>query len=163
MIEIRRFSPADEQAVIDVILPIQQEEFGFDYGRGPAGPPAIPEFYQSGDGDFWLPRPAAASSARLPSRISEARRQHCARCSSLATFAAETTAWPTRLLKALLAHAERRKTAAIFLGTTEKFLAAHRFCEKNGFVQIACEDLPPNFPFMGLDTRFYVHRLTPAA
>lgn len=64
-----------------------------------------------------------------------------------------------RLLDALLAHAERRNIEAIYLGTTEKFLAAHRFYEKNGFVEIAMQDLPASFPVMGVDTKFYVRRI----
>jgi hypothetical protein len=43
----------------------------------------------------------------------------------------------------------------IYLGTTEKFLAAHRFYERNGFQQIAPSELPLKFPKMALDTRFY--------
>jgi hypothetical protein len=45
----------------------------------------------------------------------------------------------------------------VYLGTTEKFLAAHRFYERNGFQQIAANELPPSFPRMALDSRFY-HR-----
>jgi hypothetical protein len=30
--------------------------------------------------------------------------------------------------------------------TTEKFLAAHRFYERNGFQQMAASELPPSFP-----------------
>jgi hypothetical protein len=43
----------------------------------------------------------------------------------------------------------------VFLGTTEKFLAAHRFYERNGFQQIPATELPPAFPKMAVDTRFY--------
>jgi hypothetical protein len=43
----------------------------------------------------------------------------------------------------------------VYLGTTEKFLAAHRFYERNGFQQIAADELPPSFPKMVQDTRFY--------
>jgi hypothetical protein len=45
----------------------------------------------------------------------------------------------------------------VYLGTTETFLAAHRFYQRNGFQQIASSELPPSFPKMALDTRFY-HR-----
>jgi hypothetical protein len=43
----------------------------------------------------------------------------------------------------------------VYLGTTEKFLAAHRFYERNGFQQIAANELPPSFPKMAQDSRFY--------
>jgi hypothetical protein len=43
----------------------------------------------------------------------------------------------------------------VLLGTTEKFLAARRFYEKNGFQRVAAEELPDDFPRMKPDTRFY--------
>ena len=43
----------------------------------------------------------------------------------------------------------------MLLGTTDKFLAVHRFYEKNGFRAVPPEDLPPEFPRMAVDTRFY--------
>ncbi|TCN22498.1 acetyltransferase (GNAT) family protein [Sinorhizobium americanum] len=54
-LEIRRFSAADEQGVIDVILPIQRQEFGIAItAEDQPDLRAIPEFYQTGDGDFWV-------------------------------------------------------------------------------------------------------------
>jgi hypothetical protein len=50
--------------------------------------------------------------------------------------------------------------AEIYLGTTEKFLAAHRFYERNGFGLIESSELPPAFPVMAVDTRFYKRRLS---
>lgn len=43
----------------------------------------------------------------------------------------------------------------IYLGTTELFLAAHRFYAKHKFVQIKKETLPDTFPIMKVDTKFY--------
>jgi GNAT superfamily N-acetyltransferase len=42
--------------------------------------------------------------------------------------------------------ARLQNISEIFLGTTKKFLAAHRFYEKNGFVSLEKESLPSNFP-----------------
>ena len=50
----------------------------------------------------------------------------------------------------------------ILLGTTEQFQAAHRFYEKHGFTPVPQDDLPPHFPRMRLDTRFYRRHLTSA-
>ena len=60
-----------------------------------------------------------------------------------------------RLLDTLLDWSRARGVREIYLGTTEKFLAAHRFYERNGFQQIADDELPPRFPKMAVDTRFY--------
>jgi N-acetylglutamate synthase-like GNAT family acetyltransferase len=62
------------------------------------------------------------------------------------------------LLAELLAWCRSRGYREVFLGTTEKFLAAHRFYEKNGFEAVPRASLPEAFPVMQVDTRFY--RLT---
>ena len=65
-----------------------------------------------------------------------------------------------KLLEALLAHARAKGVAEIFLGTTEKFLAAHRFYEKKGFVELRKAELPAAFPIMAVDSKFYVLRVS---
>jgi N-acetylglutamate synthase-like GNAT family acetyltransferase len=55
----------------------------------------------------------------------------------------------------LLDHAEIHGMVGIFLGTTDRFLAAHRFYEKAGFVRVDPAQLPPSFPRMVVDSRFY--------
>ncbi|MNL85650.1 hypothetical protein D3C87_2140380 [compost metagenome] len=59
------------------------------------------------------------------------------------------------MLERLFTHAQAAGLSEIFLGTTEKFLAAHRFYEKHGFVQVEKAELPEAFLFMKVDTRFY--------
>ena len=60
-----------------------------------------------------------------------------------------------KLLARLIVHAEAVGMAEIYLGTTARFLAAHRFYEKAGFSQIGEHELPDRFPRMSVDTRFY--------
>ena len=67
-----------------------------------------------------------------------------------------------RLLDRLLEHAVQRRIDEIFLGTTEKFRAAHRFYEKSGFTLVGERALPDRFPRMNVDTRFYRLRLAGA-
>jgi N-acetylglutamate synthase-like GNAT family acetyltransferase len=62
-----------------------------------------------------------------------------------------------RLLDTAMEWARGKGIREIFLGTTAKFLAAHRFFEKNGFAEIAKAALPAAFPIMAVDTRFF-HR-----
>ena len=59
------------------------------------------------------------------------------------------------LLQVSIGWAKQNKITAIYLGTTDEFLAAHRFYEKNGFVQISIKVLPVSFPIMKVDTKFY--------
>ena len=53
-------------------------------------------------------------------------------------------------------HEDFKGIREIYLGTTPKFLAAHRFYEKNGFAEIGKESLPEAFPIMSVDTKFYM-------
>jgi predicted N-acetyltransferase YhbS len=59
----------------------------------------------------------------------------------------------------LPAHAGERAITHIFLGTADRFHAAHRFYEKYGFAEIAKAALPASFPIMAVDTKFHALRL----
>ena len=60
-----------------------------------------------------------------------------------------------KLLDVLLNWSRGQGLQEIYLGTTDKFLAAHRFYEKNGFAELCKEQLPAAFPVMKVDSRFY--------
>lgn len=60
-----------------------------------------------------------------------------------------------KLLTQLLKWAAQNNFRRIFLGTTPQFLAAHRFYEKNQFIEISKDELPNNFPIMKVDKKFY--------
>ncbi|MET1255362.1 GNAT family N-acetyltransferase [Aliikangiella maris] len=49
--------------------------------------------------------------------------------------------------------------ALIYLGTTEKFLAAHQFYRKHGYAEINRELLPQGFPIMQVDKLFFMKKL----
>lgn len=59
------------------------------------------------------------------------------------------------LLNTAFEWAKEKKLTDIYLGTAEILLAAHRFYEKNGFVEIEKTALPAAFPIMQVDTKFY--------
>ncbi|BAL73970.1 acetyltransferase [Bradyrhizobium cosmicum] len=63
-----------------------------------------------------------------------------------------------KLLDTLLAHARSRRVSAIYLGTTDKFLAAHRFYEKRNFKEVQKAELPASLPVMVVDSKSYVLR-----
>lgn len=159
-INVRAFVPDDTQGVFDVIVPIQRDEFGIAITA--ADQPdlrAIPDFYQRGSGGFWV----AAVENRIAGTIglkdignaqAALRKMFVA-----APYRGKEYGIAGRLLQTLLDHAQRQAFAAIFLGTTDKFLAAHRFYEKNGFTEIARANLPAAFPLMAVDTKFYVRDL----
>jgi N-acetylglutamate synthase-like GNAT family acetyltransferase len=62
------------------------------------------------------------------------------------------------LLNTLFNWAKEKEYAELYLGTTAKFLAAHRFYEKNNFIEVTEAELPDSFPRMEVDVKFYRFR-----
>ena len=59
------------------------------------------------------------------------------------------------LLDELLTWLKEQQAKEVYLGTTSKYLAAHRFYEKNNFIEVKKETLPKTFPLMKVDSRFF--------
>jgi len=157
MIEIQPFHPQHARAVASLVLDIQRDEFGFEITLDDQPDlKDVPTHYLRGSGGFWV---ATA-------------REQVAGCIGLLDFAPGEGAlrkmfvasgWrggeigvAARLLNVLLDHARERALKHVWLGTTERFLAAHRFYEKQGFTSVDAAALPAAFPRMPVDTRFYV-------
>jgi N-acetylglutamate synthase-like GNAT family acetyltransferase len=155
-IDIACFEPTDRQGVIKLILPIQREEFGFAITlEDQPDLYAIPEFYQTGRGDFWVARKEGKVVGTVGLKDIGSSQAALRKMFVAAPFRGPQFAVASRLLARLLTEADNRGVRDIFLGTTDRFVAAHRFYEKNGFVEIAAGALPASFPRMALDTKFY--------
>jgi N-acetylglutamate synthase-like GNAT family acetyltransferase len=155
-IEIRTFARDDADGVISVILPIQREEFDIDI-TADAQPDlrVIPDFYQSGKGQFWVAVKDGDVVGTVGLKDIGNNQAALRKMFVAAEVRGSEHGVAARLLEALFAHASEVGLTDIFLGTTDKFLAAHRFYEKNGFSEIAGKDLPPAFPLMAVDSKFY--------
>ncbi len=159
-IVIEEFRPPSTGAVIALILGIQREEFGVEITA--ADQPdlsSIPEFYQHGSGNFWM----AIRDGRVIGTIALkdiGNQQAALRKMFVASEArGKDQGVALALLNTLLEWARRHGLREVLLGTTDKFKAAHRFYEKNGFVEISPEALPASFPRMIQDTKFYRQEL----
>jgi N-acetylglutamate synthase-like GNAT family acetyltransferase len=155
-LEISAFAAGDQDGVFAVILPIQQEEFGIPISA--ADQPdlaAIPAFYQVGGGGFWVARVAGEVVGTLALKDIGGGRGALRKMFVAAPYRGRAFGTAQRLLDHVLAYAQEQGIGEVFLGTTEKFLAAHRFYERNGFREIAKAELPPGFPLVAVDTRFY--------
>ncbi len=162
-IEIRPFAAGDTAAVIGLILPIQREEFGIPVtAEDQPDLAAISSFYQAGKGGFWVAARNGIVVGTIGLRNIGNDQAALRKMFVAADMRGREHGVGIRLLTGLLAHARSEGLQDIFLGTTEKFLAAHRFYEKNGFIEIAATDLPAAFPRMAVDTKFYRHRLAAA-
>lgn len=155
-LQVRSFSLDDTRSVIGLILPIQREEFGVAITENDQPDLRdIPAFYQVGHGDFLV----AEIDGRLVGTVGlkdiGARQAALRKMFVASEFRGREYGVAQALLRHLLDGARVRGLREIFLGTTDLFLAAHRFYEKNGFHRLPAEDLPPAFPRMAVDTRFY--------
>lgn len=146
-------------AVRDLIVPIQREEFGIDISYADQPDLAdIEGFYQKGEGGFWLALVGDEVVGTIALIDIGEGRVALRKMFVAAAFRGREHGTAQALLDDVTARASARGLSEILLGTTAKFLAAHRFYEKNGFDLVEVSDLPDSFPCMAVDTRFY--RLT---
>lgn len=159
-IAIREHTERDTEEVANLILGIQKGEFGVPVTR--EGQPdlfAVRTFYQTGGGNFWVARHGGAVVGTISLKDIGNGQAALRKMFVAPAYRGAPHRVGQRLLDVLLAWARERKMRDVFLGTTEKFLAAHKFYEKNGFSAIRKETLPGSFPVMAVDTRFYKREL----
>jgi N-acetylglutamate synthase-like GNAT family acetyltransferase len=149
-------TPTDIDAIAALIVGIQREEFGLAISR--ADQPDIDDidgYYRAGRGDFWV----ANEGGRVVGTIALKDIGHGAgalrKMFVHKDWRGSTPSLAASLLQALHTAAAERGFRHLYLGTTDRFLAAHRFYEKHGFERIAPEHLPATFPRMAVDSRFY--------
>jgi len=159
-IEIRPYSDVYHSGVVDVILPIQQSEFNIPITLD--GQPDIldiPGFYQQGKGNFWVALNASKVVGTI-ALIDIGNNQGALRKMFVKSeYRGSTDDVAYKLLRILLDWCQQNTIQEIFLGTTPKFLAAHRFYEKNDFIEIQKSELPLSFPVMSVDTKFYRYQI----
>ena len=154
---ITPYAPGDEAAIVGLIVPIQSQEFGIPITAADQPDLAdIPGFYLPGHGGFWVAREGDAIVGTIALIDIGERRLALRKMFVAPDYRGAPHRLGQQLLDVALGHARAAETAHIILGTTDAFIAAHRFYERNGFVLTAKAELPPSFPPMPLDTRFYV-------
>ncbi len=152
MIQIVPFASQHVEGVGALIVGIQRDEFQIPITlEDQPDLRDIPAFYQHGAGNFWV----AVSEGEVVGTVALLDLgNHQAALRKM--FVHASYRGPGHGVSArLLEWSRARGVKDVYLGTTEKFLAAHRFYERNGFQQIAATELPPTFPKMAVDTRFY--------
>ena len=155
--QISRYEPQrDSQPVIDLILHIQQKEFGVPVTLNDQ-PDLIdvPATYFKGVGNFWVMRDGDKLIGTI-AMIDIGNGQVAVRKMFVAkAYRGKTTGVAKTLLEHLLAACRHSGVREVYLGTTDVLKAAHRFYEKNNFTEIAKGTLPKAFPIMQIDTKFY--------
>jgi N-acetylglutamate synthase-like GNAT family acetyltransferase len=142
--------------IIDLILDIQQKEFGIPIRKEDQPDLAdIKNFYQTGNGNFWVALCQDEVVGTISLKDIGNRQGALRKMFVRSEYRGTQFKTAQYLLDSLLAWARSRVLTDIYLGTTAKFLAAHRFYEKNHFECVSPDQLPSNFPVMKVDTRFY--------
>lgn len=155
-IRIEPFSSRYQDQILKLIVHIQQHEFSIPItAEDQPDLCSIETFYQKGNGNFWI----ALLNQKVIGTVSLLDiGNHQAALRKMfvdANFRGKEYQTAFRMLNTVLDWAQSKKISEIYLGTTSKFLAAHRFYEKNGFTEIQSSLLPKAFPVMKVDTKFY--------
>lgn len=160
-IKVEAYTDQYKQQVVELIVPIQQEEFNIPIT--PADQPdlqQIPIFYQNNNGNFWL----AIKDGRVVGTISLldiGNHQGALRKMFVhKDYRGKEHGTARLLLNTLFSWAKEKAYTDIYLGTTAKFLAAHRFYEKNNFEEVTVPELPVSFPRMEVDVKFYRYKVS---
>lgn len=159
--QVSPFSLELEADVLGLIVGIQRDEFAIDIDaeRQP-DLRAIPSYYQVDSGNFWVAREGEKVIGTI-SLLDIGQGQGALRKMFVhRDFRGAEFGTARLLLETLLTWASGRGIREVFLGTTPFFHAAHRFYEKNGFVEIPEARLPSKFPVMEVDTKFYWRKVS---
>jgi len=155
-IEAHAYTDLYKQQITDLILSIQQTEFGIPITlEDQPDLNNIPSFYQTNNGNFWIvviENKVAGTIALLDIGNS---RGALRKMFVHKDFRGKEYGVGQVLLNTLFKWARQNNFKEILLGTTEKFIAAQRFYEKNGFEEVEKQSLPNEFPVMEVDVKFY--------
>jgi N-acetylglutamate synthase-like GNAT family acetyltransferase len=147
--------------VAQLILDIQRMEFGVPITlEQQPDLDDIENFYQKDNGNFWvaiLDGDVVGTIALIDIGNSQIalRKMFVDR-----NFRGKPYNTGQLLLDEALRWIQEKKCTEVFLGTLDVFEAAQRFYRRNGFEEIAKENLPVTFPKMKLDTRFFVKKIS---
>jgi N-acetylglutamate synthase-like GNAT family acetyltransferase len=160
MIEIKEYSNENIDEIINMILDIQVHEFNISISReSQPDLESIREFYQSGYGNFWIAENDSEIVGTIALKDIGDNYAALRKMFVKKEYRGKGKNISRLLLEKVLYWGRENKIRKIYLGTTDKFIAAHRFYEKNGFLEVNICDLPESFPLMKVDTKFYVYEL----
>jgi N-acetylglutamate synthase-like GNAT family acetyltransferase len=156
MVQIEEYADKYHDQVLQLILDIQNKEFNIAITSDQQPDLSnIRDYYQQGLGNFWV----ALKDQRVVGSISLldiSNKQVALRKMFVHTkYRGKTYQTAFFLLKKAIEWSGDHKVTEIYLGTTSKFEAAHKFYEKNNFEEIGKTELPSRFPVMVVDTKFY--------
>ena len=153
---IRSLDNSHSSNVIELILPIQQQEFGVAISVEQQ-PDLIDmeTYYRHSGGSFW----GAFDGEKLVGTIGLIALGHQAgairKMFVQKEYRGSEKGIGQQLFDHLLTYCKTVNIADIYLGTVAQMNAAHRFYKRNGFARIEAAALPSYFPRMAVDNVFY--------
>ncbi|MDX2213024.1 MAG: GNAT family N-acetyltransferase [Oculatellaceae cyanobacterium bins.114] len=161
MVVIQPYSYKFQDQLVALILHIQQQEFAIPITlEDQPDLLNISQFYQHGKGNFWVALDGDQVVGTIALLDIGGHQAALRKMFVHQHYRGKQIGCGQRLLNQLLQEASLQKITTIYLGTTEFFKAAHRFYEKNGFVEIEPCQLPAHFPLVEVDTKFYQYQVT---
>ncbi len=151
---IKSYSPEFQNSIEDLILPIQQVEFGFAISREEQPDLIdIPGMFQAGNGNFWV----ALDGDRVIGTIGviDINNRQIALKKMFVAEEYRLQGVAQKLMDVANDWCIEKRINSIFLATNDKMLAAQDFYTKNEFFVINKLDLPANFPIAPVATKFY--------
>jgi GNAT superfamily N-acetyltransferase len=159
-IKISEYYARYQEQVADLIISIQSSEFGVAITLDDQ--PDLREistFYQTKNGNFWIATIEGVLIGTIALLDIGNGRGALRKMFVDKNYRGKEIGVGQKLLNTLLGWAVEKEFYEILLGTTEEFVAAQRFYEKNGFVEVLKEALPAEFPRMAVDNKFYMYTL----
>lgn len=160
-IVITQYSNHYKDQIISLILSIQTQEFGVQISiEDQPDLNDIQQFYLANNGNFWVALNdnnviGTIAIINIGKGMAVLRKMFVDD-----RFRGKEKGVAKLLLEAAINWCKENKFTEIYLGTTAEYLAAHRFYEKNGFIEIPKKFLPKEFPIMKVDSKFYKCQLT---
>lgn len=158
MIEILEYSDKYKNDIFEMILEIQQQEYSLPITEDDQPDlKSIGTFYQQNNGNFWVALfdntvVGTIAVKNIGNGNAVIRKMFVKRA-----FRGKDIGVSHSLFMKLIEWSKEKNFKKLYLGTTPQFLAAHRFYEKNGFIEIKAEELPSDFPIMAVDKKFYCY------
>jgi GNAT superfamily N-acetyltransferase len=163
-VRIVPYQDRHREALSVLVVDIQRGEFGLNASAAdqpdlvdPAG------FFRGTGGEVWVALAGKAPKDEVVGAIAildfGERRAALRKMFVRADMRGKRFRIAERLLDALLAWARAHDFAEIYLDTLQAFAAAHRFYARHGFEELSKADMPPDFPAMNWNARFFRRRL----
>jgi GNAT superfamily N-acetyltransferase len=160
-VRIETYSKKHQHAVGQLIISIQRDEFEVPITlEDQPDLKNIETFYQTANGNFWV----ALLNDNVIGTIAliDIGNQQVALRKMFVSklFRGKPHNTGQLLMDEAFRWMVSKNVKEVILGTLDKFIAAQRFYRRNGFFEIAKENLPPNFPRMTLDNMFFIKSIS---